>query len=265
MMIITTAGKNAEKLTPKAKAVTATLGGQFLNRGNQSISAIMDHFQDDVLMIGVEKISYYPKEGTTPFFFHPNSAMFRVKQLLRGENDPFISAAELKEGMKVLDCTLGLGSDSIVASLVTGSTGEVTGIESSKAISYVVRSGLGVWESNLPEMNEAMRRIQVIHADHFDYLKTLKDECYDVVYFDPMFESTVQSPGIQGLKGSADYRPVSQEVIAEALRVASHRVVMKDSRTSSKFHELGFTPIKRNASFLYGFIEKNSKEKIRSP
>jgi hypothetical protein len=31
---------------------------------------------------------------------------------------------------------------------------------------------------------------------------------------------------------------------------------MKDSRNSSKFKELGFNIIQRNASFLYGVIEK---------
>lgn len=254
-MIVTTAGKNAKRIQDKAKEVAVSLCSPFLDRGSRSISSIIETYHDDVLMIGVDKISYHPKDGSSPFFFHPNSSMFRVKQLLRGDKDPFIEAAKLHRGMSLLDCTLGLGSDSIVASLVTGEEGRVTGIESSKPVSFVVQSGLKVWDSKLNEMNDAMRRISVIHCDHYEYLKKADDNSYDVVYFDPMFESTIESPGIQGLKGTADYSAVDQDVIKEALRVASNRVVMKDNRTSSKFEELGFTVLKRNANFLYGFIK----------
>jgi hypothetical protein len=256
-VIVTTAGKNAGKLTAKAKDIAALLGGIFFERGSHSIRSIIDLFHDDVMMIGVEKISFYPKEGSEPFFFHPNSAMFRSKQFLRGEDDAFLSAAKIEKGMKVLDCTLGLGSDSIIASLATGPDGVVTGLESSKPISYVVQSGLKIWDSGLPEMNAAMRRIQVINSDYNEYIRKLEDDSYEIVYFDPMFETTIQSPGMQGLKGSADFRPITHDIVKEALRVASNRVVMKDSRTSSKFNELGFQVMKRNASFLYGFIQKN--------
>jgi 16S rRNA G966 N2-methylase RsmD len=255
-MIVTTAGKNAERIYEKAKETAHLLNSSFVDRGRHSISSIIEKYNDNVLMIGVDKISYHPKDGSFPFFFHPNSSMFRVKQLLRGDKDPFIEAAKLKAGMSLLDCTLGLGSDSIVASLVAGENGKVTGIESSKAISFVVQSGLKVWDSSIKVMNDAMRRIEVIHSDHYEFLKKAADNRFDIVYFDPMFESSIQSPGIQGLKGSADYHVITPEVIEEALRVASQRVVMKDSRNSSKFEELGFNVIQRNASFLYGVIEK---------
>ncbi|MCM3719645.1 class I SAM-dependent methyltransferase [Fictibacillus phosphorivorans] len=257
-MIVTTAGKNAEKIIKKAKETALLLKSSFLERGSHSISSFIEKYNDDVLMIGVEKISYHPKDGSSPFFFHPNSSMFRVKQLLRGDKDAFVEAAKLKPGMSLLDCTLGLGSDSIVGSLVAGEDGKVTGIESSKAIAFVVQSGLSVWDSSIKEMNDAMRRIEVVHGDHYEVLKKQSDHSFDVVYFDPMFESSIQSPGIQGLKGSADYRVLTPEVIKEAFRVASQRVVLKDSRNSSKFNELGFTVIQRNASFLYGVLEKNT-------
>ncbi|MDR7072323.1 class I SAM-dependent methyltransferase [Fictibacillus barbaricus] len=255
-MIVTTAGKNANKIRSKAEKIALTLKCSFLVREKQSISSIIEEYKDDVMMIGVDKISFHPKEGTAPFFFHPNSSMFRVKQILRGETDPLIEALKLKQGMSVLDCTLGLGSDSIVASLATGEQGSVTGIESSKAISFVVESGLKIWDSQVSDMNEAMRRIQVIHANHFDYLKKCKTNSYDVVYFDPMFESTIQSPGLEGLKGSANYSSITPEIITEAKRVASQRVVMKDNKKSSKFQELGFDVIQRNAGFIFGVIEK---------
>jgi 16S rRNA G966 N2-methylase RsmD len=254
-MIITTAGKNATRLKNKAQEVAVSIDGMFVDRDGHSISSIISKYNDHVLMIGVDKISYHPKDDSTPFFFHPNSSMFRVKQILRGEKDAFIEASRLKEGMKILDCTLGLASDAIVASLVTGRRGAVVGVESSRAISFVVKSGLQVWESNSKEMNDAMRRIDVVHENHYDFLKKQHDNSFDVVYFDPMFESTISSPGIQGLKSSADYGVLTDTIIKEAKRVASERVVMKDNKSSTKFNDLGFSVIKRNASFLYGVIE----------
>ncbi len=71
-----------------------------------------------------------------------------------------------------------------------------------------------------------------------------------------MFESTIQSPGLEGLKGSANYSSITPEIITEAKRVASQRVVMKDNKKGSKFLELGFDVIQRNAGFIFGVIEK---------
>ena len=50
--------------------------------------------------------------------------MFRVKRLMRGEHDPFVQATQLESGMTVLDCTLGMASDSIVASYMVGESGK---------------------------------------------------------------------------------------------------------------------------------------------
>ncbi|MFZ7943124.1 hypothetical protein ACO1D1_05675, partial [Neobacillus sp. 19] len=67
----------------------------------------------DCLVVGKDRVELFEKGSTLPFFFHPNSAMFRIKRLLSGENDPFADAAQLTEGMTILDCTLGLASDAV--------------------------------------------------------------------------------------------------------------------------------------------------------
>lgn len=80
---------------------------------------------------------------------------------------------------------------------------------------------------------------------------------FDVIYFDPMFETTIESStGISPLKGIANYEPLTKETMEEAKRVAKQRVVMKDSRYSSRFTQLGFKPIERKyASHWFGTIE----------
>ena len=49
-----------------------------------------EQYEQDVLVVGKNRLAIYPKGTEESFFFHPNSAMFRVKRLMRGENDPFV-------------------------------------------------------------------------------------------------------------------------------------------------------------------------------
>ncbi|MGG1574062.1 class I SAM-dependent methyltransferase [Fictibacillus sp. NRS-1165] len=255
-MIVTTAGKFNEQLIEKAEKISRMVNGRLVSRKNQSISSLHTQFNDHILMVGKEKLTLHPLGQSEPLFFHPNSSMFRVKQILRGEADPLLSAAALDKGMTLLDCTAGLASDAIVCSLAVGSEGKIVGIEKNRYIAFLVESGLCTWESGLPEMDAAMRRITILNEDHFSYLKKLPDNSFDVVYFDPMFEESIDSPGLKGLKGMASYVPMTEETIKEAKRVATKRIVLKDHFRSSRFEEFGFTVIKRPSSkFHYAVIE----------
>src|SRR5262249_39484281 len=153
---------------------------------------------------------------------------------------PFADAAKLSKGMTVLDCTLGLASDSIVASFLVGREGSVTGTEGQKYLAYIVKEGLKTWDTGIPQMNEAMERINVIQAASLDYLKGLNDASVDCVYFDPMFEeSIIGSVGIKALTHFAIYNDLDEETMEEALRVAKFRVVLKDHFRSSRFERYG--------------------------
>ncbi|WP_379968429.1 class I SAM-dependent methyltransferase [Ectobacillus sp. sgz5001026] len=257
-MIVTTAGRTTADMMIRAKQVADDLQCRFEKRKEDSIAHIVKKFQDDVLVVGKNRLELYPETGEDSFFFHPNSASFRMKRLLRGEHDPFIEVTKLEQGMSMLDCTLGLASDSIVASYVTGENGKVTGIEGNKMIAYIVKEGLQQWGSEQKAMNEAMRRISVVHNEHLTYLKQCEDQSFDVVYLDPMFEQTVaQSDGIQGLKHFALYEDIDGETIREALRVAKKRVVLKDHFRSARFETYGFNVQRRkSASFHFGVLEK---------
>ncbi|WP_416825980.1 class I SAM-dependent methyltransferase [Ectobacillus polymachus] len=257
-MIVTTAGRTTAEMIVSAKQVAEELQCRFEKRKEYSIVNIAQTFQDDVLVVGKNRLEIYFRNGGESFFFHPNSASFRMKRLLRGENDPFLEAAKLETGMSMLDCTLGLASDSILASYAVGEKGIVTGIEGNQWIAYLVKAGLQKWKSDLEEMNEAMRRISVIYSEHLAYLKQCHDQSFDVVYLDPMFEQTViQSDGIRGLKQFALYEDIGKETIKEALRVANKRVILKDHFRSTRFETYGFTVYRRkSASFHFGVLEK---------
>ncbi|MDM5154679.1 class I SAM-dependent methyltransferase [Bacillus sp. DX1.1] len=256
-MIVTTAGRTNERMTTYAKNIAKELQCSFIVRNDVPVYKLHEQYEQDVLVAGKNRLAIYPKGTEESFFFHPNSAMFRVKRLMRGENDPFLQAAKLEEGMSMLDCTLGMASDSIVASYAVGRAGEVMGLEGNRYMAYVIGKGLQQWDAGIAEIDEAMKRIIVQQTEHFTFLQQCEDNSYDVVYIDPMFEETViESDGIRGLKHFALYNDVTDETIAEAKRVARKRVVLKDHFRSTRFERHHFFVYKRkSAKFHFGVIE----------
>ncbi|GAE34693.1 class I SAM-dependent methyltransferase [Halalkalibacter akibai] len=255
-MIVTTARKGADVLAEKAQTCSEQLKASFIVRKENSVQDLMDIYGQDVLVVGKNKLTLHSKSGGDPFFYHPNSSMFRVKQFIKTGYDPLVETAGLKEGMSFLDCTLGLASDSLVAQLAVGATGSVTGLEANPTLAYIVRNGLQSWLEGGKEMLEAMRRINVLPVNHSSYLASLSDQSFDVVYFDPMFDQHLSgSTGIKGLKQFACHDDLNHQVIAHALRIAKTRVVLKDHFKSERFERFGFNVVKRqHAAFHYGYI-----------
>ncbi|AIE60449.1 class I SAM-dependent methyltransferase [Bacillus methanolicus] len=257
-MFVTTAGRTNLEMIEQAKQIAKDLQVKYIARKKRSIRSIQHVLQDDCIVVGKDRLELYPFGENEPFFFHPNSAMFRLKRLVKGEHDPFLEAAQLKPGMSFLDCTLGLASDSIIASFAVGEKGAVTGVEANPYLAYIVDKGLNKWTSSLKIMDQAMRKINVVSSFSTNYLQTLSDESYDVVYFDPMFEENIlESDGIKALTKIAVYHDLDEELMKEAMRVARKRVVLKDHFRSSRFEKFGFHVFKRKtAKFHFGVLEK---------
>ncbi len=256
-MVVTTAGRTNDEMVELAKKTALELNVPFIERKKRSIAKIQEQTNEDVLVVGKNRIEIYPSHGNEPLFFHPNSAMFRMKRIMKGEHDPFIQASELTQGNSILDCTLGLGSDSIVASFVVGETGKVASLEGNKYLYYLLKGGLKSWDTGYTIMNEAMARIDVRHDTYESFLTSCPPNSFDIVYFDPMFEETIdESEGIRGLRNFAIYSTISPEAIEAAKRVAKKKVVLKDHWKSEQFEKYGFTVYKRKtAKFHFGVIE----------
>ncbi|MFT9847692.1 class I SAM-dependent methyltransferase [Aneurinibacillus sp. REN35] len=255
-MIVTTRHEAPHEMNVQAQALAAKLGVRFIERKKLSIARLHE-MEDQVLVVADSGLKAYTKGETSPFFFHPGMAMLRIKRLLAGDNDVMVQACGLKRGDMFLDCTLGLASDSIVASFVTGQEGRVVGIESELLLSTIVGEGLLRYESPLTEAAEAMRRIEVVPMHHLTFLQQCENNSFDIIYFDPMFfQAIATSQSIAPLRPFANYEELSMRAIEEARRVARRRVVMKNHRESSDFERLGFTRHKRmERSFTYGMIE----------
>ena len=254
-MIVTTAGRTNQKYIELAKQTAADLGIPYVKRNKQSI-AKMFALDDNVVVVGKTGIELHKKGAAEPYFFHPNVAMIRAKRLLKGEHDPLIEISGLQEGDSFLDCTLGYGSDSIIASLVVGESGKVIGTESSVILAYIVKEGLQSWDSQNPLIDAAMRRIEVINGNHYEVLKSMPDKSIDVVYFDPMFEESItESNALQAMAQHTNHDTILMGTIEEAKRVARKKIVLKDHFRSGRFRLLGFEQqIRKTAKFHFGVI-----------
>jgi hypothetical protein len=154
------------------------------------------------------------------------------------ERDPFFEASGIREGDAVLDCTLGLGADALVAAVAVGPSGRVVGIERSPALAAWVGEGLA--RSPLP----AAGRIEVRAAGHEELLASLPERSFDVVLFDPMFRHARAEPGgFDLVRRLADASPLTPEAVARARRVARRWGVVKDGAPGWDLARLGLTPL----------------------
>lgn len=258
MFVVTTSLRPTPGLVESAKQLAAHFNVTFVARRDLSIKDLSGLFSaDGLLVVSSQKISFIM--GGNKFFFHPGLAGLRIKEINNGKTDQMISAMSLKEGYSVLDCTMGLGTDAIVASYVTGATGSVTGLERSPVISELVKQGLQSYLEEDKEIMLAMRRIKVINTKHKEYLAALETGSYDIVYFDPMFRyPRRKSPGINAARMLANHDPIDRETIEMALNAAARRVVMKERRDSAEFARLGFKHIfgGRYSPVAYGVKER---------
>jgi 16S rRNA (guanine1516-N2)-methyltransferase len=255
-VLVTTSYNPSKELVDKAGRLAAAYEGRFVQRQKNSLEQIRKFYSaDSVLLVTKEEIRYY--EGDSPaHFFHPSMALVRIKRLLKGEKDPLLEAAGAAEGDAIVDCTAGLASDAIIFSFAAGAAGNVIALESEKIPAMLIQEGLIVYESEVPELNEAMRRITVRRTDHMTYLQQLEAQSVDIVYFDPMFRNPIEeSQAISPLRQNANDEAVSLEAIAQARRVARKRIVLKEHRDSKEFARLGFERVLRSTTkTTYGVI-----------
>ena len=254
-MIVTTSGKHSD-LAGLARQLAREEGFTYVERGNQNLNALAAAIGDaGVIVVGSNGIIWHCHGER--LFFHPGMAVIRLKELRAGKTDQMVAAMDLHPGDHVLDCTLGLGSDAVIASVVAGPAGKVIGLESSTVIAGVIRAGMAAFNHFDQELQAAVQRIKVIRAEHRQFLQELPDQSIDIVYFDPMFRRPgKKSASMEPLRRVARTDPLTSETILEATRVARRRVVVKEARDSTEFSRLGFKEISggRYSPVAYGII-----------
>lgn len=256
-LVVTTVQHPSDDINTLADYIATTLNIPCVPRASYSLMAIKIHYQVDNVIVVAQKGPLVNTPGGE-YFFHLNMAELRIKNLLNGKHDHMVSAMSLQAGMSVLDCTLGLATDAIVASFIVGHTGTVFGLETSPIVAFIADYGLRHFVTDEQDITTALRRIDVKHTHSYKYLTTLADKSYDIVYFDPMFRHPIHSSSnVKPLRYLADNSPLTKNTLTEACRVAKQRVVVKESRKSNEFKRLGIhsTYGGKYSSVHYGVIE----------
>lgn len=259
-MLVTTGINPSPQSEKLSKQISEDYQLKWVPRGNRSLVKLkMLHNQSQIVIVGDHELRYLDQDDHY-MFFHPSMAMVRMKRLLKGEKDNMLVASLVREGDQIIDCTMGLASDAIIYSHAVGHTGKVIALESSPIPYLLAREGLTTYESGVPELQEAMSRIQVVQVDHLEYLKSLPDRSADIVYFDPMFRQAAAGSAMEPLRELAEHKALRIEAIDEARRVARRKVVLKEQTGSGEFTRLGFeyrrgTYSNRSAKIVYGVID----------
>jgi SAM-dependent methyltransferase len=246
---VTTSDRVDPGLAERARLAALELGVPYVARHHKlPLKTLLAETADAFIVFEAGAVSLVDAQGTLRF--SPGLGHLRVRQLDAGvQEDMLLRVGGLREGERVLDCTLGLGADAQVAARLVGPTGAVTALEKSPALYLLVRHGL----TTLPRHPRSCE-LQVVHADAAGYLRAQPAGAFDVVLFDPMFERKRKSSvAFETLRRHADYAPLTRETVAEAQRVARRVVVLKGSRYSSDFKKLGIhpEPARPNATVLW--------------
>lgn len=255
--LVTTALRKNSWVEDQAKGIANRLNMPYVARDDYSLQQLAAKFNGKGLLV-VSRSNLIAYIAGQEFFYHPGMSKLRIKSLEDGYNDQMINAMGLQPHKSVLDCTLGLGSDALVASHVVGSAGMVIGLEINPLLAYIVTAGMKSYPTDDPAMIQALNGIKVVNCDYRTYLKALPSASVDVIYFDPMFRKPLlKSSSMSPLRGLAHHHPVDEGSLLEACRIARGRVVLKERANSGEFARLGFSTVigGKNSPVAYGVIE----------
>ncbi|MDG3131892.1 class I SAM-dependent methyltransferase [Streptococcus suis] len=243
--IVTTSLRMNIHLVEQARELSRELGIEYVERKKRSIATFLKSV-DAVLVVYQSKL-ILEQRGSNPFFFHPDTALLRIKS---GGQDPLLELLGLAP-KQILDCTMGLASDSIV---MASAGHHVTAIESSEIIYCLVSNGLKNFDSGNKTVNQAMRSIRTKCTGSLSFLKEQTPQSFDVIYFDPMFSENIpESQNLSGLSTMANYSRLTLDLFHEAKRVAKEKIIIKAHFRDPIFEELGIKRhLRPNQKFHYG-------------
>ena len=258
---ITTTRNPDQSLINKAYGISKELDIPYVERGNYSIEKISQMNEIEYFLF-VEKDKIVLKGDGNTFFWHPSTSGLKLNTIKDGFNQPMVEAMNLKEGDRVLDCTLGMATDAIVFASIVGEKGKVVGTEVNKYIACITKNGLNDYKDVNEQTKTFMDRIDVINSSCEEYILSQPDNSFDVVYFDPMFKRpNKKSVAINSLRPFAQQGGLKKETLIQALRVCKNRVVIKERVGSGEFEKLGIQKFYGNTKFgaiAYGVIEKEN-------
>ena len=272
-LFVTTSQRPTLALIARAEQLAAELDCVTVPRKKEALPKLFESLPgaDRALIVQGDRLMLESRAGAR-FFHHPNLAALRLKNIRGSQRDLLLDAARLEPGDEVLDATLGFAGEATLCAWATGV--EVHGIEAVPEVGIVLRDGLQRTTTESAILNEAMRRVKVVHlGDHAEFLRACPSSRYDVICFDPFFDApTSPVESLVTLKAFGDHGPLRPETLVEATRVARKRVLVKSARNSEMLESLGITNFvtSKQSKVVYGVIEiadapKNSRSLPAGP
>lgn len=203
----------------------------------------------------VTRVGLRIRRGSTTWGWHPGLLHTRREA---GWTHPLVRALGLRIGDRVLDTTLGLGTD---AAFLAGLTGRaVVGIERVPAVGLLTAEGL----------RAAGHAVHVIVAEAATVLRGLPDACFDAIQIDPMFPpgtgTTASLDLLRAVSGPAPVAPPDLDelrwLVDEARRVARRRVVIRDVAEGPLLERLGPDEVvwpRKRRRVRYGVFRRPSR------
>ena len=239
MDIVTISQKGKEPERVAARKAAALLDMPYIERCDRSLPLLQETYDAErILVFHKQGPAMYTGDGTD-HRFHLSMAELRLLRIDRGQTDHLIEALGDEPLTSFLDCTAGLGSDSLLVSYTHPECERLVALEGIKPLAYITNFGCRHFVHKRPEVTAALRRIQVANVRYETYLAAAPEKRYDVVYFDPMFEVPVkESPQFLSLRGHILSSTFSAAVLTAALRVAKRRVIVKERPFATVYKEL---------------------------
>lgn len=243
----------------EASAIAAACGLLARPRQGRTVELLLEEAGGaPVLVLGRSRADLHVpvRGGVRSFRASVGMAFLRLLRARKGEVDPLVQMAGLLPGDTVLDATLGLGGDAVIAANATGA--RVVGLEVSPVLAAFAMAGL----RRLPEPGrEPASRIEVQRADHRAALRDLPARSFEVVLLDPMFRSAGDAgPLFDLVRAHADHAPLDRATLDEARRVARRGVLVKDRAPGWELRKLGLEPrqTRRSSPIAFGWAAATS-------
>lgn len=237
--IVTTSQKGKGNLISQAKTAARLLNMPYVERKRVSLANLQANYKDkDILIFSQQGPQLFTGEGKA-HEFHLSMAQLRIIAYDRGETDHLVEALGNEPISSFLDCTAGLGSDSLVVSYARPECKKLVALEGNPLLAFVTNYGFRNFVHENDSVTAALRRIQVCAVRFETFLKQAADNSFDIIYFDPMFEVPVtESPQFLSLRGHLVESVFTEAILREALRVAKLRVIVKERPFSSIFQKM---------------------------
>lgn len=225
-LVVTTCYKPTPGIEGEARAVAEVCGVVYSARRSVATLEASSSASGPVFLYVVGRARHEIRVRDDVLFVHPG--LYQLKRMA-GREHPLLRALSphvTSELHTVFDGTLGLAADAVHVAGLLGV--KVVGIESSPILASLTRDGLRRMASQTRKWAAGAGRVQVEIGDALEALRGQATDAMSAVYLDPMFSKPAgahQSFGV--LRALADHKPLTEDLLIEAQRVAQRRVVLK--------------------------------------